>query len=108
MLYQKDIVKAVQAKVLESTSGREDRKPLELSQADVAAVVDALKDVIVEAVELHEGVQLTGVVGFHVETRKARTFRNPETGGTIDKPACHRVKVKPGKRLLDAVGLIEI
>lgn len=58
----------------------------------------------VQAVLIKEGkLTLTGFGTFSVETRKARSGRNPRTGAVIKIPASKVVKFRPGKYLKDAV-----
>jgi Bacterial nucleoid DNA-binding protein len=58
----------------------------------------------VESVLKNEGkLTLTGFGTFVVESRKARTGRNPRTGEAIKIPASKVVKFRPGKTLKDSV-----
>lgn len=58
----------------------------------------------VEGVLVKEGkLTITGFGTFVVESRKARTGRNPRTGVAIKIPASKVVKFRPGKTLKDAV-----
>lgn len=58
----------------------------------------------VEGVLVKEGkLTITGFGTFVVESRKARTGRNPRTGAAIKIPASKVVKFRPGKTLKDAV-----
>ena len=73
------------------------------SKADAARVVDAVCDVITDALSRGEEVRLTGFGRFSVANRSARTGRNPRTGAPIYIPASRRPKFKAGKQLKNAV-----
>lgn len=77
------------------------------TQKAARAFVDAFADVLVEAVELHEGVDLTGIFKIEVRPVAAREKRNPQTGEIIRKEAGHKVHVRPMSRLKNAVSVIE-
>ena len=64
-------------------------------QGFLGSVQDALVD---------EGkITLTGFGTFSVETRKARTGRNPRTGEPMKIPATKVVKFRAGKNLKESV-----
>jgi DNA-binding protein HU-beta len=63
------------------------------SQKEVAAVVEAVEEVIFEVLKNGQEVKFAGVK-FVVETAPARKARNPRTGETIEIPARKVVKVK--------------
>ncbi len=63
------------------------------------AFLEAVQEVLVKEGKL----TLTGFGTFSVESRKARTGRNPRTGAAIKIPASKVVKFRPGKNLKDAV-----
>ncbi len=73
------------------------------SKADAARVVDAVCDVITDALGRGEDVRLTGFGRFSVANRSARTGRNPRTGAPIYIPASRQPKFKAGKQLKNAV-----
>ncbi len=73
------------------------------SKADAARVVDAVCDVITDALSRGEDVRLTGFGRFSVANRSARTGRNPRTGAPIYIPASRQPKFKAGKQLKNAV-----
>ncbi len=73
------------------------------SKADAARVVDAVCDVITDALSRGEDVRLTGFGRFNVANRSARTGRNPRTGAPIYIPASRQPKFKAGKQLKNAV-----
>ncbi len=73
------------------------------SKADAARAVDAVCDVITDALSRGEDVRLTGFGRFSVANRSARMGRNPRTGAPIHIPASRRPKFKAGKQLKDAV-----
>lgn len=55
-----------------------------LSKKDAEKAVSTVLDVIVEALEKGEKVQLVGFGTFEVRERAARTGKNPRTGETIE------------------------
>jgi len=69
----------------------------------VASAVDALQDVISEALVRGEKVALTGFGTFQTSDRKARTGINPATGEKIQIAACTVPKFVVGKSLKDKV-----
>ena len=73
------------------------------SKADAARVVDAVCDVITDALSRGEDVRLTGFGRFSVANRSARTGRNPRTGAPIYIPASRQHKFRAGKQLKNAV-----
>jgi len=75
----------------------------DLSKKDVASAVDALQDVISEALVRGEKVALTGFGTFQTSDRKARTGINPATGEKIQIAACTVPKFVVGKSLKDKV-----
>jgi DNA-binding protein HU-beta len=73
------------------------------SKADAARVVDAVCDVITNALSRGEDVRLVGFGRFSVVERAGRMGRNPGTGADIYIPASRRPKFKAGKQLKNAV-----
>ena len=74
-----------------------------LSKKDAEKAVSTVLDVIVEALEKGEKVQLVGFGTFEVRERAARTGKNPRTGETIEIAASKVPAFKPGKALKDQV-----
>ena len=74
-----------------------------LSKKDVAGAIDALQDVIGEALAKGDKVALVGFGTFQVSQRKARIGRNPQTGEKIQIAACTVPKFVIGKSLKDKV-----
>lgn len=85
-----DLVKAVAAKA-------------GMSQKDAGRVLDALLEVIQEAVARGEEVRLPGFGAFVVKERGARKGRNIRTGEEITIPAAKVVAFRAGKFLRAAV-----
>ncbi len=73
------------------------------SKGDAARAVDAVCDVITDALSRGEEVRITGFGRFSVANRSARTGRNPLTGAPIYIPASRQPKFKAGKQLKNAV-----
>ena len=75
----------------------------ETTKKDAAAVVDAVIEVVTEALSKGEKVRITGFGTFEVRERAARTGYNPQTGEPIDIPATKYPAFKAGKRLKEIV-----
>ena len=65
--------------------------------------LDAFVDVVTEALQKGEKVQLVGFGSFEVLTRAARKGRNPQTKEEIKIPASKAPKFKAGKALKELV-----
>lgn len=65
--------------------------------------LNALIDVITEALTKGDKVQLIGFGSFEVVKRAARKGHNPQTKEEIKIPASKSPKFKPGKALKDVV-----
>lgn len=87
---KKDVVNLVKAKT-------------DLSVKTTSEVVDALLEVITEALEDGDSVRFTGFGTFSVTERAARTGKNPRTGEVIEIAASKSVSFKAGKSLKDKV-----
>lgn len=74
-----------------------------LSKKDTETAVNALLDVIAEALKAGDKVQLVGFGSFETRERAARTGRNPKTKETIKIPACKVPAFKAGKALKDSI-----
>lgn len=73
------------------------------SKKDAAAAVDSVINVITEALQNGEKIQLVGFGTFEVKERAARTGKNPRTGETVEIAAAKVPGFKAGKALKDAV-----
>ncbi|CZQ84731.1 prokaryotic integration host factor signature [Trichococcus palustris] len=89
---------ANKAELIERVAGKTN-----LTKKDVTASVDALFEVIQEALKDGEKVQVIGFGNFEVRDRAARKGRNPQTGEEIQIEASRIPAFKPGKALKDAV-----
>ena len=78
-----------------------DRMGLSKSAADGA--VDAVFEVITEALAREEAVRIAGFGTFGTRSRSARSGRNPRTGASIAIPASKAPSFKAGKALRAAV-----
>jgi DNA-binding protein HU-beta len=74
-----------------------------ITKAQAKTLVDALFGAIRDAAVRGEEVSLPGFGKFKVQSRPARTGRNPSTGETIDIAASKKVVFQPAKVLKDAV-----
>lgn len=75
----------------------------ELSKKETSAAVDAVFDVIAEALGNGEKVQLVGFGNFEIRERAARTGRNPQTGETIEIAASKIPAFRAGKTLREGI-----
>lgn len=62
-------------------------------------VLDALGDVVTEAVRKGDKVSLTGLLSIERVMRAPRTGRNPQTGEPLSIPAAYSVRLSCGSRL---------
>ena len=75
----------------------------DVSKKDVGSVIDAMQDVISDALVNGDKVALTGFGTFQTSDRKARTGINPATGEKIQIGACTVPKFVCGKALKEKV-----
>lgn len=75
----------------------------DMKKRSALCVLDAVLDNI--AIELKKDgvVQIAGFGTFSVETRPARTGRNPRTGEAVSVPERRSIKFSPAGRLPDAL-----
>ncbi|HNR91062.1 MAG TPA: HU family DNA-binding protein [Dokdonella sp.] len=74
-----------------------------LSKAEAERALDAIVDVVKDALKAGDSVNLVGFGSFVVRSRAARTGRNPRTKETITIAASKVPAFKPGKALKDAI-----
>ncbi|WP_175964036.1 HU family DNA-binding protein [Burkholderia pyrrocinia] len=74
-----------------------------VSKSDAGKAVQAVLEVITDAVSRDVAVQLIGFGTFSQGRRAARTGRNPTTGAEIAIAAANTVKFTAGKSFKDAV-----
>ena len=75
----------------------------QLTKTDVASVVEATFDVIVESVTKGEKVSILGFGSFERRERSARQGLNPKTGDKIDIPAKRVPAFTAGKKFKDKI-----
>ena len=75
----------------------------DISKAAAGRAVDAITDVIANALKQGDSVTMVGFGTFSIRERAARTGRNPRTGEPIQIKASKLPVFKPGKGLKDAV-----
>ena len=75
----------------------------DVSKKVAAEAVNAILDVIAEALAAGDDVKITGFGGFEVKERAARTGRNPKTGEAVEIPASKYVAFSAGSALKDKV-----
>ncbi len=78
------------------------------SKTAVAAVVDALPGVVMEALKEHGSLTLPGLTKIEARQRAARTMRNPATGASVEKPATVVAQFKPLKGFKDTVAALPV
>jgi nucleoid DNA-binding protein len=71
----------------------------ELGKAEIEVAVDSVLELIGNALQSGERVDLRGFGSFVVKDRKERQGRNPRTGETITIAAKRDASFKPGKEL---------
>ena len=74
-----------------------------LTKKDAEKVVNAVSDIIGDALAKGETVQLIGFGTFGVKERAAREGRNPRTGEKVKIAASKAPYFKPGTALKDAI-----
>ena len=75
----------------------------DISKASAGRAVDAVTDIVANALKSGDTVTLVGFGTFSTRKRAARSGRNPRTGETIQIKASSLPVFKPGKALKDAV-----
>ena len=74
-----------------------------LSKKDSEKALNAFTGAVTKELKKGGKVQLVGFGSFEVVKRAARNGKNPQTGATIQIPACKAPKFKAGKALKDTV-----
>lgn len=75
----------------------------EISKKDAERAVNAVLDLIGDALKNGDKVQIMGFGSFEVKERAARTGKNPATGESIQIAASKAIVFKAGKALKDSV-----
>jgi DNA-binding protein HU-beta len=75
----------------------------ELTKKESETALNAMLDVIADAMAKGEKVQLIGFGTFEAKSRPARVARNPRTGEAVKIPASKAPTFKAGKALKDIV-----
>ncbi|ACV57249.1 MULTISPECIES: HU family DNA-binding protein [Alicyclobacillus] len=70
-----------------------------LKKKDAESAVNAVFEIIEEALANGEKVQIIGFGTFETRSRAARSGRNPQTGEVIEIPASTVPAFKPGNKL---------
>lgn len=86
------------AELIEAAAGKAG-----LTKKDMGVALDAALDVIAEALQKGEKVQLVGFGNFDVKDRAEHIGRNPQNMQEVVIPATRVAQFKPGKALKDAV-----
>ncbi|MBD3366136.1 hypothetical protein GF360_02205 [candidate division WWE3 bacterium] len=74
-----------------------------LTKVDAKKAVDAVDEIIGDALSRGEKVTWTGFGTFEVRSRAARMGRNPQTGAPMRIPATKTPAFRAGKGLKDSV-----
>lgn len=74
-----------------------------LTKKDAESIVNEVFEVVAEALEAGEKVQITGFGTFQTHERAARAGRNPQTGEELHIEAKKVPKFKAGKDLAERV-----
>ena len=80
-------------------------KEARISKAAAERALGAYIGAVGEELKKSGKLSLVGFGTFNCVQRKARTGRNPKTGGTIQIPARKVVRFKAGKGLTDVVNI---
>ena len=70
--------------------------------ANVAKVIDGLRDVAVDAIQQGDKITLPGILTIERVSRAERQGRNPRTGEPMTLPAGFSAKITPGQTLKSA------
>jgi DNA-binding protein HU-beta len=76
-----------------------------LTKKQAMEAVEATLDIIKNALQAGEKIQLVGFGSFQVRSKRARKGRNPQTGSEITITARKVLKFKPGKALHQTVNV---
>ena len=74
-----------------------------LTKKDAETTLDAVFDIITNALTSGEKVQIVGFGAFEVKSRAPRVGRNPKANTPVEIPARKMPVFKPGKPLKEAV-----
>ena len=74
-----------------------------LTKKQAMEAVEATLEIIKNALQRGEKIQLVGFGSFQVKSKRARKGRNPQTGSEITITARKVLKFKPGKALHQTV-----
>jgi integration host factor subunit alpha len=74
-----------------------------LPRVEADDLVEALVEVLKEAIEQGESIKVSGFGSFLVRTKSARIGRNPQTGEAITLPRRRVLTFKPSRLLRDAM-----
>lgn len=78
---------------------------LEITKKEIYEIVSEIFEIIEEALQKGEKVQISGFGTFLVKFRKGKVGRNPKTGESIPVPDRRVIVFKPSKKLLELVEL---
>lgn len=79
-----------------------------LPRTESSDLVEALVDVLKDALEQGESIKISGFGSFLVRTKSARLGRNPQTGESITLPRRRVLTFKPSRLLRDAMSAAAI
>lgn len=74
-----------------------------MTKKAVNDALDAILDAVASSLAKGDNVTLTGFGTFTVQSRAARTGRNPKTGAAVSVPAKKVARFKAGKELRERV-----
>ena len=83
-------------------------KRADVPATTVDAVIDGLREELVEAITRGDKVALPGLLTVERGQRSARTGRNPQTGESIEIAAANTVKVTAGSVLKKAAAAVPV
>lgn len=82
---------------------REIAAKTEMTQKDVAKVVEGIQETITTTLQEGDNVSLIGFGKFEVRTRAARVGINPATGDKLELPSLKSPAFKPSKTFKDII-----
>jgi integration host factor subunit beta len=83
-------------------------RALDTTHKEAAAMVEAIFNRIVRALQQTDKVEIRGFGSFHIRQRRPRMGRNPKTGATVQVPSKKVPFFKPSKELRELVDGLRI
>jgi DNA-binding protein HU-beta len=81
---------------------------LGISRTNAKKFVETFADVVVNALQNGEKVNITGFGAFFIEKKSPRVGRDPRNGAPISIPAKNVVKFRPGQEFADQIAQAKV